>query len=125
MRESIKKILREYESPPEGTTEERIQEIENRFEEIKKMMPTIIRLYKSKYRGDLEKIDVDIKNIHYGNENYTGKELVLKLYFSDNLKKTTLRGEVWDYMKNFFGIDMTYYGVPIDVEVYVKNYIRV
>ena len=125
MRDLIRKILLEYSAPPEGEREERIREIERRFDYINQLVPSFIKFYQKIYKKELEKVDVDVKKIFYGNEQYSGKEIVLKLYFSDSIDTDGLRREIWDYMEKVFGIDMRIYAMPLLVEVYIKKYERI
>lgn len=122
MRDLIRKILLEYSTPPEGEREDRIREIERRFDYVNELVPSMMKFYQKIYKKELEKVDVDVKKIFYGNEQYSGKEIVLKLYFSDSMDTDGLRREIWDYMEKVFGIDMQIYGVPLLVEVYIKKY---
>ena len=122
MRDLIRKILLEYSTPPEGEREDRIREIERRFDYINQLVPSFIKFYQKIYKKELEKVDVDVKKIFYGNEQYSGKEIVLKLYFSDSIDTDGLRREIWDYMEKVFGIDMRIYAMPLLVEVYIKKY---
>jgi hypothetical protein len=124
MRDLIRKFLLEYSSAPQGNTEERIREIKRRFDHISELIPTMVKFYTKKYKNSLERIEVEEKKIHYGNENYTGKGIVLKLFFSE-IPRENIRGEVWDYMDRIFGINMKYYGVPLNIDVYIKKYERI
>lgn len=125
MRNLIRKILLEHDILPKGDREERIREIERRFDYINQLVPSFIKFYQKIYKKELEKVDVDVKKIFYGNEQYSGKEIVLKLYFSDSIDTDGLRREIWDYMEKVFGIDMRIYAMPLVVEVYIKKYERI
>lgn len=125
MRDLIRKILLEHDTLPKEDREERIREIEKRFDYINQLVPSFIKFYQKIYKKELEKVDVDVKKIFYGNEQYSGKEIVLKLYFSDSIDTDGLRREIWDYMEKVFGIDMKIYGMPLLVEVYIKKYERI
>lgn len=125
MRDLIRKILLEHDTLPKVDREERIREIERRFDYINQLVPSFIKFYQKIYKKELEKVDVDVKKIFYGNEQYSGKEIVLKLYFSDSIDTDGLRREIWDYMEKVFGIDMQIYGMPLLVEVYIKKYERI
>ncbi len=125
MRDLIRKILLEYSTPPEGEREDRIREIERRFDYVNELVPFLMKFYQKIYQKYLEKVDVDVKEMFYGNEQYRGKKIVLKLYFSNSIDTNGLRSEIWDYMEKVFGIDMKVYGVPIVVEVYIKKYERI
>jgi len=113
----IRKILKEYSSAPEGSKEERIIEIEKRKEHIDKMLPIMIQLFEEKFGDELVKIEVDDKKVHYGNELYSTTIKNLKFFFSDEAKQN-YRKEIYRDINSFFGIDITYYGVPLYVEIY-------
>jgi hypothetical protein len=113
----IRKILKEYSSAPEGSKEERIIEIEKRKEHIDRILPLMIQLFKDKFGDDLVKIEVDDKKVHYGNELYSTTIKSLKFFFSDEVKQN-YRKEIYRDINSFFGIDITYYGVPLYVEIY-------
>lgn len=113
----IRKILKEYSSAPQGSKEERIIEIEKRKEHIDRILPLMIQLFKDKFGDDLVKIEVDDKKVHYGNELYSTTIKNLKFFFSDEVKQN-YRKEIYRDINSFFGIDITYYGVPLYVEIY-------
>ena len=113
----IRKILKEYSSAPEGSKEERIIEIEKRKKRIDKLLPMMIELFKDKFGDELVKIEVDDKKVHYGNELYSTTIKNLKFFFSDEAKQN-YRKEIYRDINSFFGIDITYYGVPLYVEIY-------
>jgi len=113
----IRKILKEYSSAPQGSKEERIIEIEKRKEHIDRILPLMIQLFKDKFGNDLVKIEVDDKKVHYGNELYSTTIKNLKFFFSDEPKQN-YKKEILRDINSFFGIDITYYGVPLYVEVY-------
>ena len=113
----IRKILKEYSSAPEGSKEERIIEIEKRKEHIDRILPLMIKLFEEKFGDDLVKIEVDDKKVQYGNELYSTTIKNLKFFFSDKAKQN-YRKEIYRDINSFFGIDITYYGVPLYVEIY-------
>jgi hypothetical protein len=113
----IRKILKEYSSAPEGDKEARIIEIEKRKKRIDKLLPAMIELFKDKFGDELVKIEVDDKKVHYGNELYSTTIKNLKFFFSDEAKQN-YRKEIYRDINSFFGIDITYYGVPLYVEIY-------
>jgi len=113
----IRKILKEYSSAPVGNREERIIEIEKRKKRIDKLLPAMIELFKDKFGDELVKIEVDDKKVHYGNELYSTTIKNLKFFFSDEAKQN-YRKEIYRDINSFFGIDITYYGVPLYVEIY-------
>ena len=113
----IRKILKEYSSAPVGNREERIIEIEKRKKRIDKLLPIMIQLFEEKFGDELVKIEVDDKKVHYGNELYSTTIKNLKFFFSDEAKQN-YRKEIYRDINSFFGIDITYYGVPLYVEIY-------
>ena len=117
MENIIRKILKEYSDAPKGNKESRIIEIEKRKEHIDKMLPIMIQLFEEKFGDELVKIEVDDKKVHYGNELYSTTIKNLKFFFSDKAKQN-YKKEILRDINSFFGIDITYYGVPLYVEVY-------
>ena len=136
MRNIIKKILKEmkFESDTPGwvekfhnlPTEERIAEIEKKKKYIEKYIPRIIEFFEEKYGDYIDRVEVEEKGVHYGSENYSTKVALLKFYFNDvddNVAETNydLKIQVNKDIKNFFNIDLEYYGVPLDLEFYIKT----
>jgi len=133
MRNIIKKILKEISDDPDWvekfhnlSTEERIKFIEKKKKYIEKLIPRIIELFEEKYGDYIDRVEVGEKGVHYGSENYSTKEVLLKFYFNyvdDNVAETThdLKVQVIKDIKNFFNIDLEYYGVPLDLEFYIKT----
>jgi len=133
MRNIIKKILKEIRDAPDWvekfhnlSTEERIEFIEKKKKYIEKLIPRIIELFEEKYGDYIDRVEVGEKGVHYGSENYSTKEVLLKFYFNyvdDNVAETThdLKVQVIKDIKNFFNIDLEYYGVPLDLEFYIKT----
>jgi len=133
MRNIIKKILKEIRDAPDWvekfhnlSTEERIEFIEKKKKYIEKLIPRIIELFEEKYGDYIDRVEVGEKGVHYGSENYSTKEVLLKFYFNyvdDNVAETThdLKVQVIKDIKNFFNIDLDYYGVPLDLEFYIKT----
>jgi hypothetical protein len=113
----IRKILKEYSSPPEGNKDERIIEIEKRKKRIDKLIPLMVEFFEDKFGDELIKIEVDDKKVHYGNELYSTTIKDLKFFFSDKSNQN-YRMEIIRDINSFFGIDITYYGVPLNVETY-------
>lgn len=104
--------------------EDRIQDIENRKDKIEKLMPSIINFFEDKFGDELEKIVINQKKVHYGNEVYSTEKLVINFYFyepSQMFPRAKYYNEVVRDLINFFNIDITYYGMPLDIEIYVKK----
>jgi len=140
MKELIRKILREgmqisidapdwVEKFHALPTEGRIEFIENYKKRIEKLLPRIIEFFEEKFGGYIDRIEVEEKGAHYGSENHSTKKPVLKFYFNDvddNVAETNyhLMKKVRNDLKNFFNIDLEYYGVPLELEFYIKTWER-
>jgi len=128
MRDLIKKVLRENKhiSPDaphwvkdfhNQTKEGRIAQIEKNKKDAEKILPRIIEFFKDKFGDDLLKLKVGEQGAHYGNENYSTKKIKLIFYFPESYSNLTKR-EIFNDLKSFFNIDISYYGTPLDIEVY-------
>jgi hypothetical protein len=120
MEDIIRKILREMDNP----NEDRIKEIEDKKKYVKKLLPSIIKFFKDSFSEDLLDIEVTTKGVHYSSENYSTDEYLLKFYFNKipkehefNMRRTIIRN-----LDNMFNINITRYGVPLDLEIYVKTW---
>ena len=107
-------------------TEQRIEFIENKKKYIEKYIPRIIEFFEEKYGDYLNRVEVGEKGVYYGSENYSTKEVLLKFFFNDvddNVAERLygLELQVRKDIKNFFNIDLEYYGVPLDLEFYIKT----
>lgn len=131
----IRKILRESIQIPDDAPEwvkrfnklpkeDRIQDIENRKDKIENLMPNIINFFEDRFGDELEKIVINQKKVHYGNELYSTDKLVINFYFyepSQMFPRAKYYNEVVRDLINFFNIDITYYGMPLDIEINVKK----
>ena len=140
MKELIRKILREgmqisddapdwvkefHTLPREG----RIALIKKNKKQIERLLPRIVEFFEQKFGDYIDRIEVGEKGVHYGSENYSTEKLLLKFYFNDvddNIAETNheLMKKVRNDLKNFFNIDLEYYGVPLDLEFYIKTWER-
>ena len=135
MKHLIRKILRESAQIPDDAPEwvkrfhklpkeDRIQDIENRKDKIEKLMPNIINFFEDRFGDKLEKIVINQKKVHYGNELYSTEKLVINFYFyepSQMFPRAKYYNEVVRDLINFFNIDITYYGMPLDIEIHAKK----
>ena len=104
--------------------EDRIQDIENRKDKIENLIPNIINFFEDRFGDELEKIVINQKGVHYGNELYSTDKLVINFYFyepSQMFPRAKYYNEVVRDLINFFNIDITYYGMPLDIEINVKK----
>ena len=136
MKHLIRKILRESAQIPDDAPEwvkvfnsltskkDRIENIEKRKEKIGIILPNIIEFFRDKFGDELEKIVINQKKVHYGNELYSTEKLVINFYFyepSQMFPRAKYYNEVVRDLINFFNIDITYYGMPLDIEIHIKN----
>jgi len=123
MEDIIRKILREM----DNSNEDRIKEIEDKKKYVKKLLPSIIKFFKDSFSEDLFDIEVTTKGVHYGSENYSTDSYLINFYFNKipkehefNMRRTIIRN-----LDNIFNIDITKYGVPLDLEFYVKTWKKI
>ena len=128
MKDLIRKILREGmqigDDAPDWvkefhtqSKEGRIEMIEKNKKHIEKLLPRIVHFFENKFGDDLVKLVVKEKPVHYGNELYSTKKIVLEFRFSDKTPGVTkLKREVYNDLRSFFNIEVEYYGTPLDLE---------
>lgn len=104
----------------EMSREERIEQIEKNKSYIEKRLPKISEFFKIKFGDNLVRISVSKdRGRHYGNERYSTNAIVLKFYFDHETPNVELsKKEVYNNLKSFFDIDVSYYGTPLDLEFY-------
>ena len=73
-----------------------------------------------KFGDDLDHIKIKEKKVHYAHENHSTTSIVMVFFFND--PPLNYRREVLDDIKNFFSLDITLYGFPLDVEFYYKKW---
>lgn len=136
MKHLIRKILREAAQIPDDAPEwvkvfnsltskkDRIENIEKRKEKIGMVLPNIIEFFKDKFGDELEKVEIGQKRVHYGNELHSSEKWLINFYFSQPnpmFPRAKYYNEVVRDLTNFFNIDITYYGMPLDIEIHIKN----
>lgn len=123
MEHIIRKILREVES----SKEDRIKEIEDKKKYIGKMLPIISDYFEGTFGNNLFEIESSKKRIHYGNDNYSTDTYILKFYFNEIPKENefNLRRSIINSLERLFNINVTKYGVPLDIEIYVKQWKKI
>lgn len=135
MKDLIRKILRESRQIPDDAPEwvkrfnklpreERIEDIEQRKIKIGMILPNIIEFFKDKFGDDLEKIEIGKKRVTYGNESHSTERWVINFYFSPQsqiIPRAEYYNEVVRDLTNFFNVDITYYGMPLDIEIHIKK----
>jgi hypothetical protein len=132
MKQLIKKLLREGmqigDDAPDWvkefhtlTREGRIVTIKKKKKHIEKLLPRIVHFFENKFGDELVKLVVKEKPVHYGNELYSTKKIVLEFRFSDETSGTgvvKLKREVLNDLRSFFNIEVEYYGTPLDLEFF-------
>ena len=130
MRDLIKNILREnshispnaphwVEAFQTMSTKDRIAQIDKNKKDIERILPRIVEFFKDKFGKNLLKFEVEEKGLHYGNENHTSKTINLIFYFSESTPDVNgVKREIFNDLNSFFNINISYYGTPLEIEVY-------
>jgi hypothetical protein len=100
-----------------------IEDIRGMKEYIESFLPKILKYFKSKYKNDLVKIDLETKNVLFGYEDFVMEIPLITFYFSESVINRT--EEIFNDLKNIFDIDMKSYGVPLSMRVYEQTWKRV
>lgn len=100
-----------------------IEDIRGMKEYIESFLPKILKYFKSKYKNDLVKIDLETKNVLFGYEDLVMEIPLVTFYFSESVINRT--EEIFNDLKNIFDIDMKSYGVPLSIRVYEQTWKRV
>jgi hypothetical protein len=130
MRDLIKNILRENSSISPDTPnwveafqtmsrEDRISQIVKNKKDLERILPRIVEFFKDKFGKYLLKFEIGEKGLHYGNENYTSKTINLIFYLSESTPNVNgAKREIFNDLNSFFNINVSYYGTPLEFEVY-------
>ena len=130
MRDLIKKILREdshispdaphwVEAFQTMSRENRIAQIDKNKRDIERILPRIVEFFKDKFGKHLLKFEIGEKGTHYGNENHTTKTINLIFYLSESTPDVRgAKREIFNDLNSFFNINLSYYGTPLEIEVY-------
>jgi len=100
-----------------------IEDIRGMKEYIESFLPKILKYFKSKYKNDLVKIDLETKNVLFGYEDLVMEIPLVTFYFSESVINRT--EEIFNDLKNIFDIDMKSYGVPLSIRIYEQTWKRV
>ena len=130
MRDLIKNILREnshispdapnwVEAFQTMSREDRISQIVKNKKDLERILPRIVEFFKDKFGKYLLKFEIGEKGLHYGNENYTSKTINLIFYLSESTPNVNrAKREIFNDLNSFFNINVSYYGTPMQFEVY-------
>jgi hypothetical protein len=100
-----------------------IEDIRGMKEYIESFLPKILKYFKSKYKNDLVKIDLETKNVLFGYEDFVMEIPLITFYFSESVINRT--EEIFNDLKNIFDINMKSYGVPLSIRIYEQTWKRV
>jgi len=134
MRDLIKNILREnsrispdapnwVEAFQTMSREDRISQIVKNKKDLERILPRIVEFFKDKFGKYLLKFEIGEKGLHYGNENYTSKTINLIFYLSESTPNVNgAKREIFNDLNSFFNINVSYYGTPLEFEVYKMSW---
>ena len=142
MKELIRKILKEnivvssdapdwVEKFHKLPTEGRIEFIKEYKRHIESIIPRIVDFFESKFGDSLVKIEIKEKSAHYGHENFSIQTPRLKFYFDFNNMENdrnwgaVAKRDIRKDLTSFFNIDISYYGTPLDIEVFLLNWTKI
>lgn len=121
MEHIIRKVIKEV----TNSKEESIKKIEDKKKYIGTMLPIISEYFEGTFGDDLfELIVTNDRKTYFGGENYWTDTYLLKFYFNEIPKenKFNIRRSIINRLNNLFDIDITRYGVPLNIEIYVKQW---
>lgn len=134
MRDLIKNILRENSNiSPDApnwveafqtmSREDRIAQIAKNKKDLERILPRIVEFFKDKFGKYLLKFEIEEKGLHYGNENHTSKTINLIFYLSESTPDVNgAKREIFNDLNSFFNINVSYYGTPLEFEVYKMSW---
>jgi hypothetical protein len=128
MKDIIHRVLMETKMSKEESIEKTIEEIKSNKKRIIKLLPKIVDFFESRFENDLYKLEVnEDSSVYYGMENFSMERVELVFYFNQIPKgsENIIRREIIGNLRDLFNVDMTRYGVPLDVSVYVKTWTKV
>lgn len=129
MEEIIRKILREFDDSTENelTNIDKILKIEDDREYITKLLPVIIKFFKDSFKDDLFEIEVSNKKIFYASTSHSGDSYILNFKFNQipEKNKHNIRRTIVNKLNSIFNINIMKYGVPLDIEIYVKSWKKI
>lgn len=127
MKNLIRKILKEERDTWfDKSKEERHQILRDKLSRAESMMPKILKIIDIMY-GDKVRVDSsERKMIYYGSDMLNLERIILKVYVEDDdLDTREVKSNIWDALNNYLGIDLSRYGVGLDLEVYKKTWSRI
>jgi hypothetical protein len=107
---------------PEGPTGQRIGDIQDRLVLINKLLPSIESFFKKMYKDELVHLDILFERRTYANEHITLLVPTLVFKFKQRVleqEQFKKENEISKYILDVFGINLKFYGVPLDILVKV------
>ena len=126
MKKIIRKILREFDDSTEDELTNLIT-IENKKEYIEKLLPVIIKFFEGSLKDNLFEIEVVNKKIHYASVGSSMDTYLLNFKFNQipEENKFNIRRTIINKLDSIFNINIMEYGVPLDIEIYVKTWKKI
>ena len=120
MKDIVHRVLTETKILKEESIENSIEEIKSNKKRIRKLLPIIVDFFESGFKNDLYKLEVnEDSSVHYGLENFSIERVELVFYFNQIPKgsENIIRRNIILYLKDLFNVDITRYGVPLNISV--------
>jgi hypothetical protein len=92
-------------------------------DKITKLLPSIEKLIKSKFKDILVEVELSTKMVNYASDSFTGRETVISLFFDENLNHE-IKKEIFEVIIDYFDIPIFEYGVPLSLELYKLKWER-
>ena len=121
MKDIIRKLLKETKSSKENG----IKNIEDTKKYIEPLLPKMVSFFEHKLQSDLFKIKIKKRMSHYGMENHSTESYILSFYFDKIESESEIEKLIIRDLYNFFNVDISKYGVPLTIEIYVKTWKQV
>lgn len=107
--------------PDELSDEEKREEIIRRKDHIEKLLPKIVKYFKIKYKGEIEKIEVEYRPTLFGGLNLKLEYPRIDFYFNESTLPNRAYSITAD-LRDVFDIDISMYGVPLGIRVLEKTW---
>jgi hypothetical protein len=96
------------------------KEIIEKKKHIENIIPKIEKYFKIKFKGDLDKIDINMVSVKYGEEDLILEIPRMEFYFNNPLIGRV--HEITGDLRDVFNIEMFEYGVPLRIRIYEKTW---
>ena len=113
----------ENDESSEISMEDGAQEIRRKKKYVEKVIPMILKYFKTKYKEELSKINVESVFVKFGEENLILDIPRLEFYFNGSLVNRAQ--DIINDLRDVFDIDLIKYGYPLGLRVYEQTWKRV